>query len=177
MSRSQTADLRAGKLHNLMIAHISGGEISEHPRSGPCKGERFSVEVINAAMKLPEWKHMAILVTWDDWGGFYDHVKPPVRKAANGARFGSGFRLPLIVISPYAKQGVVLKTPTEQASVPKLVEQLWGMSFMSTRNKNARDGVAGSLLGAFDFSQAPRPPLLLDTRSCPGDAPTTAVAP
>lgn len=162
-------DLRAGTLHNLMIAHISGGEISEHPTSGPCKGERFTVEAVNAAMKLPQWKQMAIIVTWDDWGGFYDHVKPPVRTSRNGQQFGSGFRLPLIIISPYAKQGVVLKRRTEQASVPRLVEELWGMKFMSTRNAHARDGVAGSLLGAFDFGQAPRPPMILTPRSCPGD--------
>jgi phospholipase C len=162
-------DLRAGDLHNLMIAHISGGEISEHPTHGPCKGERFTVEAVNAAMKLPQWKQMAIIVTWDDWGGFYDHVKPPVRTARNGKRFGSGFRLPLIIISPYARKGVVLKHRTEQASVPRLVEELWGMSFMSKRNAHARDGVAGSLLGAFDFGQTPRPPMILPTRSCPGD--------
>jgi phospholipase C len=161
-------DLRAGKLHNLMIAHVTG-DVSEHPRQGPCKGERFTVDVVNAAMQLPQWKHMAIVVTWDDWGGFYDHVAPPVRKARNGKRFGSGFRLPLIVISPFAKKGVVLHRRTEQASVPRLVEELWGMRFMTARNAHARDGIAGSLLGAFDFSQTPRPPLLLTRRSCPGD--------
>jgi phospholipase C len=161
-------DLRAGKLHNLMIAHVTGAE-SEHPLNGPCKGERYTVDAVNAAMRLPEWKNMAIVVTWDDWGGFYDHVKPPVRKARNGKRFGSGFRLPLLIISPYAKRGFVLKHPTEQASVPRLVEELWGMPFMTSRNAHARDGIAGSLLGAFDFSQAPRPPMLLTRRSCPGD--------
>ncbi|HEX3480246.1 MAG TPA: alkaline phosphatase family protein [Kofleriaceae bacterium] len=161
-------DLRAGKLHNLMIAHVTG-DVSEHPKEGPCKGERFTVEAVNAAMQLPQWKHMAIVVTWDDWGGFYDHVKPPVRKARNGKRFGSGFRLPLIVISPFAKHGVVLHHQTEQASVPRLVEELWGMKFMTARNAHARDGIAGSLLGAFDFAQKPRAPLLLARRSCPGD--------
>ena len=162
-------DLQSDHLHNLMIAHLSGGSISEHPPEGPCKGERFTVDLVNAAMQLPEWKHMAIIVTWDDWGGFYDHVRPPVHKSDNGAIFGRGFRLPLIVISPYAKKHYVLKTRTEQASVPRLVEELWGMKFMSTRNSHARDGHAGSLLGAFDFTQAPRPPMILPTRTCPGD--------
>jgi phospholipase C len=92
-----------------------------------------------------------------------------VRTARNGKRFGSGFRLPLIIISPYARKGLVLKHRTEQASVPRLVEELWGMKLMSKRNAHARDGVAGSLLGAFDFAQAPRPPMLLTPRSCPGD--------
>jgi phospholipase C len=162
-------DMRNGKLHNLMIAHVTGGEISEHPRNGPCKGERFTTDAINAAMKLPQWKNMAIIVTWDDWGGFYDHVKPPVHTSQNGNRFGRGFRLPLLIISPYAKKGFVLKNTTEQASVPKLVEDLWGMKYMSTRNSHARDGVAGSLMGAFDFSQEPRGPIELPRRVCPGD--------
>jgi phospholipase C len=162
-------DLKNGTVHNLMIAHISGGAFSEHPPEGPCQGERFTTEVINAAMQLPEYKHMAIVVTWDDWGGFYDHVRPPVHRSENGAIYGRGFRLPLLIISPYAKKGFVLKTPAEQASVPRLVEELWGMKFMTTRNSHARDGRAGSLLGAFDFSQTPRAPKLLATRSCPGD--------
>jgi len=168
-SKQLLRDLKKGTVHNLMIAHLSGGEISEHPPEGPCKGERFSVEVINAAMKLPEWKHMAIIVTWDDWGGFYDHVRPHVHKTDNGSIYGRGFRLPLIIISPYAKKGVVLHNDTEQASVPRLIEELWGMKFMTTRNGHARDGHAGSLLGAFDFSQTPRSPMLLPTGSCPGD--------
>ena len=161
------ADIKADKLHNLMIAHVSGGAYSEHPPESPCKGENFTVDVINAAMKLPEWNEMAIVVTWDDWGGFYDHVQPTVHHAKNGAVFGNGFRLPLLVISPYARKGVVLHTRTEQASVPKLVEQLWGMKLMSTKNAHARDGVAGSLLGAFDFNQKPRAGIHMSKRTCP----------
>ena len=162
-------DLQNGKVHNLMIAHLSGGNISEHPPEGPCVGERFTVQVINAAMKLPEWKHMAIVVTWDDWGGFYDHVRPHVHKSDNGAIYGRGFRLPLLIISPYAKKHFVFKNVTEQASVPRLVEELFGMDFMTPRSAHARDGRAGSLRDAFDFSQTPNPPLILPTGSCPGD--------
>jgi hypothetical protein len=63
----------------------------------------------------------------------------------------------------------VLTNLTEQASVPRLVEELFGMEFMTTHNANARDGRAGSLRDAFDFSQSPRPKLILKTRTCPGD--------
>ncbi|MGZ3451482.1 MAG: alkaline phosphatase family protein [Polyangiales bacterium] len=160
-------DLASGHLANLTIAHLSGGVASEHPTANPCPGENLTVQIITAAMKLPQWKEMAIVVTWDDWGGFYDHVAPPVHKCSNGEIFQNGFRLPLMIISPYAKKGYVLKTPTEQASVPKLVEELWGIPFMSTRDKHARDGSSGSLMEAFDFTQAPRDPLLLSTRTCP----------
>jgi phospholipase C len=161
------ADLKAGHVSNLMIGNLWSGDQSEHPPAGPCVGENFSVDIINAAMQLPEWNQMAIIVTWDDWGGFYDHVAPPVHKCANGQIFNEGFRLPAIVISPYAKKGFVLKTPAEQASIPKLVEDLWGMEYMTKRDPHARDGTAGSLMDAFDFNQAPRGPLLLQTRTCP----------
>jgi phospholipase C len=160
-------DLTSGHLANLTIAHLWSGEVSEHPAAAPCAGENFTVQIVNAAMKLPQWNEMAIVVTWDDWGGFYDHVAPPVHKCANGQIFQNGFRLPAILISPYAKKGFVLSTPAEQASVPRLIEDLWGMKYMSTRDPHARDGTAGSLMGAFDFSQAARPPLVLQTHACP----------
>jgi phospholipase C len=159
-------DLKAGKLANLTIANLWVGAISEHPGNSPCAGENYTVEVINALMKLPQWKEMAIVVTWDDWGGFYDHVAPHVHRCQNGHIMEQGFRLPAIVISPYAKKGFVLHEHTDQASVPKLVEDLWGMRYMSTRDKRARDGRAGSLMGAFDFAQSPRAPLFLQTHAC-----------
>lgn len=161
------ADLTAGRLANLTIAHLSSGDVSEHPQAYPCAGENFTVDIVNAAMKLPQWKDMAIVITWDDWGGFYDHVAPPVHKCKNGQIFNQGFRLPAIVVSPYAKKGFVLKTPAEQASVPRLVEELWGMPFMTTRDPNARDGTSGSLMDAFDFTQPARAPLVLATHACP----------
>ena len=161
------ADLQAGKIANLTIAHLWGGDTSEHPTAYPCAGENQTVEIVNAAMKLPQWNEMAIVITWDDWGGFYDHVAPPVHKCGNGQIFNEGFRLPAIVISPYAKKGFVLSTPAEQASVPRLVEELWGMPFMTTRDKNARDGTAGSLMAAFEFASPPRAPLFLQTHACP----------
>ena len=161
------ADLTAGHLANLTIAHLWGGDVSEHPTANPCVGENFSVDIINAAMKLPQWKEMAIVLTWDDWGGFYDHVAPPVHKCANGQIFQEGFRLPAIIISPFAKKGFVLTSPAEQASVPRLVEELWGMDYMTARDPHARDGKAGSLMAAFDFTQPARDPMLLQTHACP----------
>ena len=161
-------DLQAGKLANLTIGHLWSGDESEHPEAYPCVGENFTVDIINAAMKLPQWKEMAIVVTWDDYGGWYDSVPPPVRKCGNGKVFQAGFRVPALVISPYAKKGYVMKKVLEQASVPRLVEELWGMDFMSARDKKARDGVVGSMMDAFDFNQPPREPLLLPKNKCPG---------
>jgi phospholipase C len=117
-------------------------------------------------MRGPRWKQTAIVITWDDYGGFYDSVPPPVERCANGEVFQPGFRLPALVISPYAKQGVVVHTATEQASVPRLVEELFALPFMSRRDPHARDGRAGSMLGALDFSRPPRAPLVLPVPDC-----------
>ncbi len=162
------ADLAAGDMANFTHIDVSSAPngASEHPPYGPCTGENMSVDIVNAIMNGPHWNETAIVITWDDFGGFYDHVAPQVEKCANGDWFNPGFRLPAIVISPYAKQQVI-KTVTEQASVPRLVEELFGMPFMSETDPDARDGRVGSMLDAFDFTQAPRPPLILTKRTCP----------
>jgi phospholipase C len=161
-------DLTTGEQANFTHIDVSsapnGG--SEHPPASPCTGENFTVNIINAIMAGPHWNETAIIVTWDDFGGFYDHVPPTIEKLTNGSFFNTGFRLPALVISPYAKQQVI-KTVTEQASIPKLVEELWGLPMMSDTDPNARDGRVGSMLSAFDFSQAPAAPLMLPLRTCP----------
>jgi phospholipase C len=162
------ADITSGDMANFTHVDVSSAPngASEHPPNGPCTGENFTVKIINAIMQGPHWNETAIIVTWDDFGGFYDHVAPTVEKCANGQWFNTGFRLPALVISPYAKQAVI-KTVTEQASVPKLVEELFGMPMMSTIDPHARDGRAGSMMDAFDFTQSPRAPLILTPRTCP----------
>ena len=107
-------------------------------------------------MQGPAWPTTAIVLTWDDFGGFYDHVPPP---AAD--QFGYGPRVPLIVISPYAKAGVVSHTVYELASVLQLIEARFNLKPLTTR-----DMVANSLLDMFNFAQAPAPPLVLPLRSC-----------
>jgi phospholipase C len=139
---------------------------SEHPPANPCNGENMTVNIINEIMQGPHWKETAIIVTWDDFGGWYDHVKPAVETLTNGTFFNAGFRVPALVISPYAQTKVVT-TLTEHASVPKLVEELWGMPMMSDTDPNARDGRSGSMMDAFDFNQEPKQPLILTPRTCP----------
>ncbi len=77
-------------------------ELSEHPEYSMCHGENWTTEIVNAVMESPDWDSTAIFITWDDYGGFYDHVPPP-----QVDDFGFGIRVPLLVISPYAKQGFV----------------------------------------------------------------------
>jgi phospholipase C len=134
-------------------------QLSDHPPYSTCYGENWTTKVVNAIMKSPIWKDTVIFLTWDDYGGFYDHVAPP---QVDG--FGFGFRVPMIVISPYAKQGFVDHTVGEFSSVLRFMEENWGLSPMTRRDRNAQD-----LREAFDFHQAPRPPAPLPLRTdCTG---------
>jgi len=162
-------DLDKNDLPNLVYADVYSPEsLSEHPVAYPCEGENFSVEIVNRIMRGPYWKDSVILITYDDWGGFFDHVSPRQETCSEGDTFyNGGFRLPLTIISPYAKKGFVDHTRSEQASVPKLIEDLFDMPRMAEKDRFARDSVAGTLMGAFDFKQAPREPLILKTRTCP----------
>jgi phospholipase C len=135
---------------------------SEHPPYGTCAGENWSVQLINAIENSPAWASTAIVLTWDDWGGFYDHVVPPSQDA-----LGYGFRVPLIVISPYAYAGDNLSNTHishdqfEFASVLKLAEGVFHLPSLGQR-----DMTAGDLLKTLDFSKVHNPPLILNQRTC-----------
>jgi phospholipase C len=162
------SDIANGHMANFTHIDVASAPngASEHPPNSPCTGENFTVNIVNAIMQSPYWKETAIIITWDDFGGWYDNVAPPVEKCPNGDWFNVGFRLPALVISPYAKKAVI-HTVTEQASIPKLVEDLFGMPRMSVLDPDARDERAGSMMDAFDFTQPPTAPLILQQRTCP----------
>jgi phospholipase C len=135
-------------------------ELSEHPEFSFCHGENWSTQVIDAIMHSDMWKDTAIFLTWDDYGGFYDHVAPP-----DVDRMGFGFRVPMILLSPYAKQGVVSSELGEFSSVLRFIEDNWKLRPYLTH----RDRQATPLLSAFDFDQPPRPPDPLPQRTdCEG---------
>ena len=141
---------------------IPGEGLNEHP-GGPsvCRGENWSVEVINAIMSSKYWKNTAIFLTWDDFGGFYDHVVPP-----HLDEMGLGPRMPLLIISPWAKKGYVDSTTYEFSSVLKFIETVYNLPSLTNR-----DRAASNMLNAFDFSQdvsAEDRKLLLQERSCEG---------
>jgi phospholipase C len=158
-------DARAGTLPAVSWL-VPDFETSEHPSVdafagttlsvSACLGENWTVQQINAIMEGPAWPSTAIVLTWDDFGGFYDHVPPP-----DVDSLGLGPRVPLIVISPYAKEGVVSHTNYEFGSVLQLIENRYNVKALSQR-----DVEANSLLDMFDFTQAPAPPLVLPQRTC-----------
>jgi phospholipase C len=122
---------------------------SDHPRFGSQgdHGPSWVAQVVNAVGASPYWSNTAIIITWDDWGGWYDHVAPP-QLDYNGL----GFRVPLLVVSPYAKTGYVSHTQYEFGSILKFVEDNWSLGRLGTT-----DVRANSLSDVFNFSQSPRP--------------------
>jgi len=131
---------------------------SDHPLGGSlCAGENQTVREVNAIMRSPYWKDTAIVLTWDDFGGFYDHVAPPANVG-----IGLGPRVPTIIISPYSRAGYIDGAPTDFTALMRLVETRFGLPALGDR-----DAALGSdLLEAFDFNQAPRGPVILSPRTC-----------
>jgi phospholipase C len=139
---------------------------SEHPPALVTTGQSYVTRIVNAAMRSPAWNSTAIFLAWDDWGGFYDHVAPP---KLTGHRYG--FRVPALVISPYAKAGYVDHQRLSFSAYLKFIED----DFLRRRRLNPRkDGRPdarplvvenqagiGNLKSDFNFNQAPRAPLLL----------------
>jgi phospholipase C len=145
---------------------VPGGDVSEHPPSSVSAGQSFVTSVVNAAMKSPEWSSTAIFIGWDDWGGFYDHIAPPVVD-----QNGYGLRVPGLVISPYAKHGYVdHQTLSFDAYVKFIEDDFLGAKRLDPSTDGRPDGrpsvrenasVLGNLATEFDFTQPPRPPLVL----------------
>ena len=133
-------------------------DVSEHPGNGTgvCVGENWTVQMLNALMRGPDWSSTAVFLTWDDFGGFYDHVPP---QQIDG--YGLGFRVPLVVISPYAKKGYIDHTQYEFSSMLRFAEDILGLAPLTKRDLMAND-----MLNAFDFAQQPRAPLILRPRVC-----------
>lgn len=145
------------------------GGISEHPGTGAplTEGQAWVTQVVNAVGQSSLWNTSAIFVTWDDWGGFYDHVAP-----TRVDRNGYGIRVPGLLISPWAKAGTIDHQTLSFDAYLKYIEDL----FMGGQRLNPRtDGrpdsrptvrenaaILGDLRNEFDFTQAPLPPLILD---------------
>jgi len=143
-------DAQSGDLPQVSWV-IPSEPVSEHPLGGVREGMAYVTGLVNAIMNSPDWKSTAIFISWDDWGGFYDHVRPP-----KVDEFGYGIRVPGIVISPYAKQNFVDHNTYSFDSWLRIVEERYGIRSMTKRDARAAD-----MRNAFDFSQKPRPPVTL----------------
>lgn len=123
---------------------------SEHPPARSDCGMDYVAYLVNRVMQSQYWASTAIVITWDDYGGFYDHVPPPQTDA-----YGEGFRVPTLVVSPWAKHGLIDHTQYEFASLLKLAEDNFNLPTLGTRDVAAND-----MMNSFDFNQAPQPPLI-----------------
>jgi phospholipase C len=149
--------------------------VSEHPPSSIHAGQAYVTGLINNIMQSPEWNSTVIILAWDDWGGFYDHVVPPTVDAN-----GYGLRVPSLLLSPYAKRGLIDHQTLSFDAYLKFIEDIF---LNGQRIDPKTDGrpdsrptvrenspLLGDLLNDFDFSQQPLPPLILPTDPPPGSA-------
>jgi phospholipase C len=144
-------DIRNGQLPAVSWVTPDGAN-SDHPdeknKNGPIDtGPSWVASIVNAVGESKYWKSSAVVILWDDWGGYYDHVPPPLYDNQGGL----GFRLPLLIVSPYV-QAHVEHTQYETASILKFIESNWNLSSLGQE-----DGRATSIGTAFNFSMSPRP--------------------
>ncbi len=157
-------DARAGKLPTVSWVYALY-DASEHPadpndRAGNplignvTHGMQWTVEQVNAIVQGGLWPKTAIFITWDDWGGWFDHVNPPnVEQWSDGTQFRYGSRVGCLVLSPYAKRGYISRVLHSHVSLVKFCETTFGLPPL-----NARDRASDHMEDCFDFTQQPAPP-------------------
>jgi phospholipase C len=140
------SDLASGSLAEVTwIIGAPGGD--EHPPANVQTGQNSVVDtVVNAVGKSPYWESVAVFITWDCYGGFYDHLAPPQVDS-----MGYGFRVPCLVVSPFALSGAIDHVTNDHTSILRFIEDRYGLAPLSTR-----DAAANNLAEAFDFARPPR---------------------
>ena len=161
---------------------VPNGRVSEHPTSLVSAGQTYVTGLINAIMRSRDWRSTAIFLSWDDWGGFYDHVAPPYVDP-----LGLGMRVPGLVISPYARRGFIDHHILSHDSYTRFIED----AFLGGQRLNpASDGrpdprpdvreanpLHGNLVDDFNFNRQPRSPELLPVHPHPGPASRATATP
>ena len=143
-----------------MITDVANGQLadvtwvtpscknSDHAACGSATGPEWVTDVVNAIGESRFWNSTVIFVMWDEWGGWYDHVKPPYVDYD-----GLGLRVPLLIISPYAKHGYISHVQYEHGSILRFIEDRFGLARLAASDTRANSPAAD----CFDFSQPPRP--------------------
>lgn len=138
-------DAQNGKLPNLSILLPSGGvtgQTSQHNGTSMANGDNWIGQAVSAVENGPDWASTAIFITWDDMGGFYDHVPPPFP--------GAGVRVPMVIVSPYAKPGFTDSTAATYASMLAYVENVFTVAPLGSA-----DSTAYNYSNSFDYAQTP----------------------
>ncbi len=154
---------------------IPNASVSEHSPASIKAGQAYVTGLVNAVMSGPNWKDTAIFITWDDWGGFYDHVVPP-----SVDQNGYGLRVPALVISPYAKKGYIDHQTLSFDAYAKFIEDIFlGGERVDPKTDGRPDPrpsvrennpILGDLVNDFDFNQTPLPPMILPVEDLGGVA-------
>jgi phospholipase C len=144
------ADVAAGQLAGVTWV-TPDVQDSDHPGNNSSTGPSWVASVVNAIGKSPDWDSTAIVVLWDDWGGWYDNAAPQQKDFV-----GLGERVPCLIISPYARENYVSHTTYEFGSVLKLAEEIFGFGNIGPSSFGYTDARANSMEDAFDFAQKPR---------------------
>jgi phospholipase C len=153
-------DVRAGRL--AAITWLTPPlKYSEHPPESECLGQNWTVEQINAIMNSPDWNSTVIVVLWDDFGGFYDHVAPPSK-----GTYRLGPRVPAIVISPWSRSHDIDHRTFDFSSIVKYVEQQYRLPHLAHYDRSV-----ASIGGMLDLNQKPLAPMVLKPRTCPKSIP------
>ncbi|HVH89295.1 MAG TPA: alkaline phosphatase family protein, partial [Terriglobales bacterium] len=169
------AAVNAGNIPAVSFLKAKRSQDGHAGYSSPLDEQLFVVDTLNRLQKFPEWSETAVIIAWDDSDGWYDHVMGPIMsqsatiadsltdpsacgsfaKALGGiqGRCGYGPRLPLLVVSPFAKKNFVDNTVTDQSSILRLIEDNFSLGRIGG---GSFDAVAGSLINMFDFSDGPR---------------------
>src|SRR2546421_1933539 len=146
-------DAAAGKLPSVSWLYGPTG-LSEHPVESVKDGQHWTAQQVDAVVKGGLWSNTVIFITWDDWGGWYDHVNPPVvEKWKDGTPFRYGSRVGCLVLSPYAKAAYISHALHSHLSLIKFCEKTFGLPPI-----NARDRAADDMSDCFDFTQKPLAP-------------------
>jgi phospholipase C len=141
------SDIANGRLAGVSWVIPTGGE-SDHAQSNDGSGPSWVASIVNAIGNSPYWSNTVIIITWDDWGGWYDHVAPP--QILNSYEYG--FRVPLIVVSPHAKPAYISHVTHDFGSILKFVEETFNLPSLGYADARADD-----LSDCFNLSQLPTP--------------------
>jgi phospholipase C len=150
-------DAAAGRLPEVsfidprFIDEASGSSGDDHPKADIRAGEQFLNQVYNAITSSPNWANTVLVINFDEWGGFYDHVTPGTAPDVSSETALRGFRVPALVISPRARRHYVAHNTYDHTSILKLIEWRWGLSALTPRDSAARN-----LAEVLDFSTAPK---------------------
>jgi phospholipase C len=168
------ADCKRGSLPNVAFVdpYRSGSDVGisrdDHPHGDIRAGEAFLAETYNAVVSSPTWRSTVMVINYDEWGGFFDHVPPPAAPDVHPSFMRRGFRVPCLVISPFARRGFVSHRVFDHTSILRMIEWRWNLRPLSTR-----DAKAQNLASVLDFRKrnlaAPRLPVVnVDIKRCPG---------